>query len=181
LTNTQSELGNSGLVSIDRSIKHEQVYIEGIEVLFPYQPYEPQIAYMRSVIQALNKGENGLLQSPTGTGKTLCLLCATLAWMYHHQSESRIFYASRTHSQLQQVFEQLKKTCYRPVTTILASRNHSCVKYKNEFTGPKLTSVCQVATGAKEKSKKTDIIIPPCEYYKNFQTSKTGFFSFNNH
>ncbi len=55
--------------------------IEGIEVYFPYNPYKPQIEYMKYVIKTLKTGNNALLESPTGTGKTLCLLCATLAWV----------------------------------------------------------------------------------------------------
>lgn len=54
--------------------------INGIDVDFPFTPYAPQIEYMSQVIEALRSGHNALLESPTGTGKTLCLLCATLAW-----------------------------------------------------------------------------------------------------
>lgn len=56
------------------------VNICGIEVDFPFKPYECQKTYMEKVIACIQHGENGVLESPTGTGKTLCLLCATLAW-----------------------------------------------------------------------------------------------------
>ena len=36
---------------------------------------------MENVITALNNKNHGLLESPTGTGKTLCLLCSSLAWL----------------------------------------------------------------------------------------------------
>ena len=54
---------------------------EGVDIIFPFKPYGCQIAFMTKVIKALNEKENALLESPTGTGKTLSLLCATLAWL----------------------------------------------------------------------------------------------------
>lgn len=57
-----------------------QLEINSVNVDFPYEPYPAQIQYMSHVIEALRTGNNALLESPTGTGKTLCLLCAALAW-----------------------------------------------------------------------------------------------------
>lgn len=54
--------------------------LRGVEINFPFEPYACQADYMKKVIQCLQEGVNGILESPTGTGKTLSLLCAALAW-----------------------------------------------------------------------------------------------------
>mmetsp|Transcript_23192 Transcript_23192/g.80800 ORF Transcript_23192/g.80800 Transcript_23192/m.80800 type:complete len:250 (-) Transcript_23192:463-1212(-) len=59
---------------------HHELRIRGVKVEFPVKPYAPQLVYMERVIQAMQEGKNALLESPTGTGKTLALLCASLAW-----------------------------------------------------------------------------------------------------
>uniref|UniRef100_W5M0Q7 Regulator of telomere elongation helicase 1 n=1 Tax=Lepisosteus oculatus TaxID=7918 RepID=W5M0Q7_LEPOC len=60
-----------------------KITLKGIAVDFPFTPYKCQEDYMNKVIECLQNRVNGVLESPTGTGKTLCLLCASLAWRDH--------------------------------------------------------------------------------------------------
>ncbi|WCJ40717.1 hypothetical protein M5689_021626 [Euphorbia peplus] len=131
--------------------------INGIDVDFPFEAYDCQLVYMEKVIQSLQTKCNALLESPTGTGKTLCLLCATLAWRKSlgpfvtgkierngrtagsksdnlpsdsgsaDSAPPTIVYTSRTHSQLRQVIQELKRSTYRPKMTILGSREQLCI------------------------------------------------------
>ena len=65
------------------------VIIEGIEIKFPFEPYEIQKEFMKNVINALNNKKNAMLESPTGTGKTYSLLWSTLAWMRYQKLKER--------------------------------------------------------------------------------------------
>ncbi|KAF8384096.1 rtel-1, partial [Pristionchus pacificus] len=125
------------------------VKIHKIDIEFPYDPYPCQMEYMTSVIESLDTCSDAALESPTGTGKTLSLLCATLAWIKDRKNRlgpsaemavdptkryippnyvPRIFYCSRTHSQLSQVVRELNKTKYMDVKVCtLGSRDQLCV------------------------------------------------------
>ncbi|KAF9183665.1 Fanconi anemia group J protein [Haplosporangium sp. Z 767] len=53
----------------------------GIRIKFPFTPYRSQQDMMSKIVEALQKKENALLESPTGSGKSLALLCGALAWL----------------------------------------------------------------------------------------------------
>ena len=56
------------------------IKIDGIEVLFPFEaPYTCQVSMMESVVDCIRNKKHGLIESPTGTGKTLSLICAAVA------------------------------------------------------------------------------------------------------
>lgn len=142
------------------------VTLRGVPINFPYEPYTIQKDYMEKVLDCLQNDTHGVLESPTGTGKTLSLLCSTLAWMQLKkaqiqaqralQSEEalflkqvneqiedvagkslnarslsglpRIIYASRTHSQLTQCMQEMKKTAYSHMkAVVLGSRDQMCI------------------------------------------------------
>jgi hypothetical protein len=54
--------------------------VDGINIYYPNdkKPFTPQVEISRHMVTAMQKGQNALLESPTGTGKTLALLSTAL-------------------------------------------------------------------------------------------------------
>ncbi|XP_037257973.1 regulator of telomere elongation helicase 1 isoform X1 [Falco rusticolus] len=181
-----------------------RVTLNGITVDFPFQPYRCQEAYMAKVLECLQKKVNGILESPTGTGKTLCLLCSTLAWREHlkdtisarkiaqrmngmelfpdrpmsswgnaatdadiptyYTDIPKIIYASRTHSQLTQVINELKNTVYRPKVCVLGSREQLCInpEVKRQESNHMQIYMCRMKVMART-----------CHFYNNVDEKST--------
>nr|AFD29612.1 RTEL1 [Schmidtea mediterranea] len=176
------------------------INICGVSIDFPFEPYACQIIYMEKVIESLKDGKNAILESPTGTGKTLCLLCAALAWQDHvkkvttnsedeillHLNSNgnqywnklkksqlniskinvvpKIIYSSRTHSQLSQCINALKRTqyCDRKVGMI-ASREQLCIN-------PKVMNL--ESNTAKIYGCKSRVKTRKCFFYNQFEKAK---------
>lgn len=165
--------------------KHFIYTIRGIPVRFPFEAYECQVKLMERIIKALQMGENGLLESPTGTGKTLCLLSAVLAWRESFEKEiqelkelglehsttvdtdrklplklPKIFYASRTHSQLSQAVKELSRTkLYNVKVRVLASREQMCLNERVlNSKGSSIGSLCRIQTSKRQ-----------CEFHANLE------------
>lgn len=56
------------------------IHMCGIPISFPHTPYRAQSALMYATVSAMRTKQHALLESPTGTGKSLALLCAALAF-----------------------------------------------------------------------------------------------------
>ena len=53
----------------------------------PYEPYDIQQQFMNAVYDCLENGKVGIFESPTGTGKSLSLICGSLTWLRDHKRQ----------------------------------------------------------------------------------------------
>lgn len=162
-----------------------RLVIRDVPITFPFEPYGIQKDYMEKVIECLQNETYGVLESPTGTGKTLSLLCSSLAWLQQKKFELQtknvtytplpdeepqrtpqgniefgraftrlptIIYTSRTHTQLSQAMQELKRTAYSDMkATVLGSRDQMCIhsEVMNETNSTLKNNMCQLKVQGK--------------------------------
>ncbi len=77
-----------------------------------------------------------MLESPTGTGKTISLLCAITAYIKRQREQgstqnTTLIYCTRTHGQIQQVVDEINKNLpYYVRANILAAKTKLCLHDK---------------------------------------------------
>ncbi|KAJ3331329.1 DEAD H (Asp-Glu-Ala-Asp His) box helicase 11 [Blyttiomyces sp. JEL0837] len=60
-----------------------------IQFPFPYpNPWNIQYDFMRTLYDCIENGKIGIFESPTGTGKSLSLICGSLKWLMDHEQRS---------------------------------------------------------------------------------------------
>ncbi|OIR58314.1 MAG: Fanconi anemia group J protein [Amphiamblys sp. WSBS2006] len=68
----------------------KQYVINGIKISFPLTPYKSQMLMMEKITATLKKpNQNALLESPTGTGKSLAILCSIVGWINAERDRRR--------------------------------------------------------------------------------------------
>ncbi|XP_037085599.1 ATP-dependent DNA helicase DDX11-like [Pollicipes pollicipes] len=115
---------------------------------FPFPPYKAQEEFMKTLYWALEEKKHGIFESPTGTGKSLALICGAVRWLREPRATRRlgprtraadgdeeayhgtqIIYTSRTHSQLSQFVGEVRRSPHAGHVRVaaLASRPQLCI------------------------------------------------------
>jgi DNA excision repair protein ERCC-2 len=84
--------------------------LDGLEVLFPYDfVYKEQYQYMLELKRALDAKGDGLLEMPTGTGKTVSILSLVTSYQAAHPDCGKLIYCTRTVPEMVKCMEELKR------------------------------------------------------------------------
>uniref|UniRef100_A0A0N5A1A4 Helicase ATP-binding domain-containing protein n=1 Tax=Parastrongyloides trichosuri TaxID=131310 RepID=A0A0N5A1A4_PARTI len=72
--------------------KCQEIRIENLKINFPgtFSPYPSQMLIMEKNIISFNNGTHILIESPTGSGKTMALLSSTIGWLKNYKIKRQI-------------------------------------------------------------------------------------------
>lgn len=139
----------------------------------PFMPYEPrgcQMDIIQDMVRALDDGRHFVMESGTGTGKTIVSLAASLDHAF--RTGKTVVYLTRTISQSDQVMRELRAVSrIRPVMGVaITGRGKSCplfsgLKDFDRIPSNVLSMMCEDARARSRKGQAGG-----CRYFDRVQT-----------
>nr|XP_056702172.1 general transcription and DNA repair factor IIH helicase subunit XPD isoform X3 [Euleptes europaea] len=157
--------------------------IDGLLVYFPYDYiYPEQYSYMLELKRTLDAKGHGVLEMPSGTGKTISLLSLIVAYQKAHPLElSKLIYCSRTVPEIEKVIEELRKLLdfherqmgeKLPFLALaLSSRKNLCIHPEvSAFRfGKEVDGKCFSLTASYVRAQRQqDASVPSCRFFEEF-------------
>lgn len=143
---------------------HKEI-INGIPVEIPLKPYPSQIETMEIMFACWRDNKSGMIESPTGTGKSFSILCAVVAQIRENKKNNKVqrfFITSRTHKQIDQLVKQFKQLPNHPRMTILSSKRLCCINNN-------VQKVIDIDTECRKERDKME----SCMYYRKRKEGET--------
>ncbi|XP_038623043.1 general transcription and DNA repair factor IIH helicase subunit XPD [Tachyglossus aculeatus] len=163
-----------------------ELSVDGLPVHFPYDYiYPEQLAYMLELKRTLDAKGHGVLEMPSGTGKTVSLLALIVAYQRAHPVElSKLIYCSRTVPEIEKVIEELRKLLDSierhegkklPFLALaLSSRRNLCVhpEVSSLRFGKEVDGKCHSLTASYVRARhQQDPSVPNCRFYEEFDAN----------
>ena len=144
-----------------------RVNIDDLDVFFPFEyMYTEQYEYMLSIKKTLDQKGHALLEMPTGTGKTVCLISVITAYQYQYPQTGKLIYCTRTVQEMTKCMEEIKRViayrvqCVGPdggkvLGVCLSSRRNMCVHPRVIAEGDReaVDSACRNMTASWVRSR----------------------------
>jgi len=161
--------------------------LDDLDVFFPYDKlYPEQFAYMSELKKALDAEGHALLEMPTGTGKTACLLALITAFQYAHPEMGKLIYCTRTVPEMEKCLAELKRLMayvkeHRPekapfLALCLSSRKNMCVHQRVQTTADRenVDVECRKMTASWVRAKaEADHSIETCGFFESWDAAGT--------
>ncbi|XP_034494367.1 general transcription and DNA repair factor IIH helicase subunit XPD isoform X4 [Ailuropoda melanoleuca] len=157
--------------------------VDGLLVYFPYDYiYPEQFSYMLELKRTLDAKGHGVLEMPSGTGKTVSLLALIMAYQRAYPLEvTKLIYCSRTVPEIEKVIEELRKLLnfYEKqegeklpfLGLALSSRKNLCIhpEVMPLRFGKDVDGKCHSLTASYVRAQyQQDSSLPHCRFYEEF-------------
>eukprot|EP00636_Phaeomonas_parva_P005982 CAMPEP_0118854258 /NCGR_PEP_ID=MMETSP1163-20130328/2524_1 /TAXON_ID=124430 /ORGANISM="Phaeomonas parva, Strain CCMP2877" /LENGTH=819 /DNA_ID=CAMNT_0006786953 /DNA_START=512 /DNA_END=2968 /DNA_ORIENTATION=+ len=162
--------------------------LEDIEVFFPYESmYREQLDYCLEMKRALDAPGHAVLEMPTGTGKTVCLMSLITSYQYARPEMGKLIYCTRTVPEMVKCVEELKRVvayreqCVGPeggkiLALCLSSRRNMCIhdRVMEESDREAVDATCRGMTASwVRKRAQEGAEVELCDFYENYDQNGT--------